>query len=130
MKKETFNFKHVTTDTIYAVLREITMEGTCWLAYDRATEFILDQIFTLQPELKAHHSSNTGDLPEELEAVWLELDYELIELCIMLPTMRNLCTDKLFWCAACTKISTEPFTCTHEGFYGINFDGYVTELYN
>lgn len=121
-------FFHITAHTLFKVLEELIVEGTCYLAYDNPQSFIQEKIYELQPEVKALHNSKDKEDDER----WQTCDFELIEASVGLMAMRLACTEKLFWCSACGKISSDSFACTHgkDLHYGIDFTSLHDDMYD
>ena len=124
-------FRFLKYEGLFAAFEALATEGTCWAAYDTVTDQLTALMLENDGESRAIRATNDAD-----NADWQTLDQEIIEALLMLPAMRNLCTESLYWCCSCKKISITPFDCGCNTKYdwnlnfGVNFGEDGRQCYN
>ena len=104
MSIKTTGFKMLNDQNIHAAIKWMFEEGTCCLAYGEWTIAGYDILLT--EEQKAFHKSN--DITDLEKEEWGYLDAEICEAMIMLPVIRNIVSDALYWDGR-GNVSTVPF---------------------
>jgi hypothetical protein len=114
MNTITIGFEHIYAATIETIIKDVMMEGTCWLAYDRYQDYVLEKIYELQPEIKAVHN----DAKDTDSEIWSDIDIEIIEFIGSIPMAMLAQTGSVHWCMACHTISNKPIICDHTTNFG------------